>query len=332
MRLLRSLLMAWMVAPMVATVAEPCVTQSQMQPAERDGLVRSAMTLASLTAANDADGVKAQTMPQFVTDFNGIASAIHGASPHLQGASFVPSTVWILDASGNTSTQDASFFCTLKGAPSQTSFTIPALPPGKYGLAVLDSVGTAEPWQVALLLRQSAPGTWQLGGLFPRATTAAGHDGLWYWNAARGYADKKQPWNAYVYYTEAEQLLKPVAFVTSSHLDKLYDERGKATPAALSAGLGEDKPLVIAGQKGEIRVTSLGAEPAPDKTAIDVVAHVKSEDALTDAVASRARNTAAAKAIVAAYPELRSAFHGVWVVQDLPGGQTYISEEPMTSL
>ena len=309
-----------------------------MQPAERDTLVRVSTSLAQLTAASNADGVRAQTMPQFAQAFNGIQDAIREAAPHLSGASFVPQSVWILDASASKpgpdgSPQDAQFFCTLNRSSAQTSFLIPALPPGRYGMVVLDAVGTSEPWQIAMLLRQSAPGTWQLGGLFPRATAAAGHDGLWYWRAARDYAAKKQSWNAFVYYTEAEQLLKPVSFVSSSHLETLEGERSRATPAALSTGIGSAQPLVIAGKDGEIRVVSLGAETAPDRTGgIDLLAHIAATESLADPVASRARNAAAAKAIVAAYPELRGAFHGVWIVAELPGGGTYISEEPMTSL
>jgi len=318
--------------------AETCTTQSAMDAAVRDGLVRAASNLATLTAANNADGVKAQTMPQFASDFAGIAGTIQRSSSHLQGASFLPETVWLLDATGlkagaDGKAQDAQFFCSLNRSGDQTSFSIPSLPEGKYGLVVLNTAGTPEPWQVALLLRESAPGQWQLGGLFPRATTAANHDGLWYWKTARDYAAKKQAWNAYVYYTEAAQLLKPVSFVSSSNLDKLYDERGKAAPPALSAGINAQQPLVMGDGKGEnLRVTQLGADNAPGNTGLDLVAHVTAETPLSDPVASRARNTAAAKAIVAAYPELRSAFRGVWIVSEFPDGTTYISEEPMTGL
>lgn len=319
-------------------LAEPCITQSAMQPAERDSLVRAGSTLASMTAVNDADGVRGQTMPQYAQDFGGIRDVIRNAAPHLQGASFVPDTVWVLDASAAKSSpdgspQDVQFFCTPNRTAGETSFLIPALPAGRYGLVVLNTAGTAEPWQIAMLLRQSTPGAWQLGGLFPRATTAGGHDGLWYWRAARDFAAKKQAWNAYVYYTEAEQLLKPVTFVSSSHLELLEGERGKAAPPALSSGIGPAQPLVIAAKGPEVRVTSLGAEKSPDRTGgIDLLAHVAAADTLADPVASRARNAAAAKAIVAAYPELRGAFQGVWIVADLPGGATYISEEPMSSL
>ncbi len=332
------LLLASLFVP-VALRAETCVTQSHMQPAERDTLLRAATSFAALTAANNTEGVRAQTMPQFAQDFGGIQEAIRNAAPHLQGASYIPDTLWILDASTakpgpDGSPQDAQFFCKLNGGAAETSFLIPALPPGRYALAVLDAAGTAEPWQIAMLLRQSSPGTWQMGGLFPRATAAGGHDGLWYWRTAREFAAKKQAWNAYVYYTEAEQLLKPVTFVSSSHLELLEGERGKAAPAALSSGIGTSQPLVIAAARGgEVRVTGLGAEKSPTQGGgIDLLAHVQADQALADPVASRARNAAAAKAIVAAYPELRSAFRGVWIVADLPGGATYISEEPMNAL
>ena len=302
-------------------LAQMCTTQSQMIAAERDTLVRTGSTLASMVASKDAIGVRAQTMPQFAQDFGGIQDAIRTAGPKLQGASFVPNTLWILDASTakpgtDGSPQDAQFFCTLNRSTSDTSFLIPALPAGRYAMVVLDTAGTPEPWQIVLLLRQSAPGTWQLGGLFPRATVAGGHDGLWYWRAARDYARKKQAWNAFVYYLEAEQLLRPVTFVSSTHLEALEGERTKSAPAALSAGVGPDKPLVIASAKGnEVRVTNLGAEKSPDHSdSIDLLAHVTADAPLADPVASRARNAAAAKAIVAAYPELLSAFHGVWIV------------------
>ena len=339
MRHLPLLLSTLFLLPITRAHAEPCTTQSQMSQKERETLVRVGTSFATLTAANNTEAVRARTMPQFAQNFAGIEGAIHNAAQHLDGATFVPDTLWILDASASKpaadgTPQDAQFFCSLNRSASQTTFLILALPAGRYALVVLNSVGNAEPWQLAMLLRQSAPDTWQMGGLFARATVAGGHDGIWYWRAARDYAGKRQAWNAFVYYTEAEHLLRPVDFLSSSNLETLQAERTKSAPAALSGGLGGEQPLVIAAGKGpEVRVTSLGAENAPDRSgSIDLLAHVRVTEALADPIASRARNAAAAKAIVAAYPELRTAFHGVWVVAELPGGGTYISEEPMGSL
>lgn len=340
MRFCRLLLLSGLLtAAAVGAPAESCTTQSQMTPADRSALVEVGAEFATLTASGNAEGVRARTMPAYAQNFGGIQDAIRAAAPHLQGASFVPQTLWILDnstakAGADGSAQDAQFACQLNRSARETTFFIPALPAGRYALVVLDSAGTAEPWQVAMLLRQSAPGAWQLGGLFPRALTAGGHDGLWYWRTARDYSTKKQPWNAYVYYTEAEQLLRPVTFASSSNLDTLQGEQGKASPAALSGGLGPQQPLVLAPAQGdEVRVTGLKAENAPDRSgSLDLLAHVQVSGPLADPIASRARNAHAAKALLAAYPELRSAFHGVWIVADLPGGGTYISEEPMSAL
>lgn len=339
MRFCNLLLFSGLLAATAGAWAESCTTQSQMTAADRTALVEAGNDLATLTAAGNAEGVRARTMPAYAQNFNGIQDAIHAAASHLQGASFVPETLWILDnstakAGADGSAQDAQFSCQLNRSAHETTFSIPALPAGRYALIVMNSAGTAEPWQVALLLRQSSPGTWQLGGLFPRALTAGGHDGLWYWRTARDYSSKKQPWNAYVYYTEAEQLLRPVTFASSTNLETLEGEQGKAAPAALSGGLGPQQPLVLAPAQGnEVRVTSLRAENAPDRSgSLDLLAHVQVSGPLADPIASRARNAHAAKTLIAAYPELRSAFHGVWIVADLPGGGTYISEEPMSAL
>ena len=322
-----------------AGYAATCTTQSQMQPAERDAVVRAGTAMVTLAAANNAEGVRLQTMPQYAQDFGGIATAISTAAPHLKGAGFVATSVWLLDAANEKaaadgSAQDAQFYCSLNKSTAQTTFAIPALPAGRYAVVVMDTTGTTEPWQVAMLLRQGAPGTWQLGGMFPRATTAGGHDGLWYWRAAREYATKQQRWNAFVYYVEAEHLLKPVSFLSSTHLETLASERGKAAPTALSNGVGANEPLVIAAAKGdEVRVIDLGAENAPGQpNSIDLVAHIRAAAPMVDANAAKARNAAAARAIVGAYPELRAAFHGVWIVAEAPTGSPYISEEPMTSL
>ncbi len=42
-------------------------------------------------------------------------------------------------------------------------------------------------------------------------------------------------------------------------------------------------------------------------------------DTLGDTAAERARSVAAMSALLAAYPELRKSFHGVWIFVDAPG-------------
>ncbi len=268
-------------APMIQ--AQQCVTQSQMQPADKATLTEVTGKLSREMQQNDSAAIRAQTLPEYAKDFTGMANTIANTAPHLSNATFVPSTFWILDAShpangSDGSAQDTQFFCNLNKSTAETSFLIRSLPQGRYALAVEDSVKTADPWQLAYLLRQSSTGSWQLAGLFPRATTASGHDGLWYWRAARSAAASKQNWTAWVDYQEAQQLLKPVGVVSSSHLEQLRDEEGKATPPALSSGVSTDTPLIVKGKDGaEYRVTGLGPDSSLSSYRIDVAMHFSAD-------------------------------------------------------
>jgi len=83
------------------------------------------------------------------------------------------------------------------------------------------ATGVEHPQQISLLLQNDGgPGAagWKLAGFFTRPMTAAGHDGVWYWTAARNYAQKKQDWNAYFYYQTAAFLLNPVDFMSGPNL------------------------------------------------------------------------------------------------------------------
>ena len=214
--------------------AQQCTTQSKMQPADRAALVRAGLAIATAVQANDSNGVRQQTVTDVAQNFGGVANAIATTAPHLAGARFVPQSLWILDSreagagtGANAKPVDTQFFCNLNGGAQSTVFSLQALPPGRYGLVILDAENAQPPSQMALLLREDGVGSWKLGGFFPRTTTAAGHDGVWYWKTARLDAAKKQNWNAWLNYSEAERLLRPAGFVSSSHLDQLLDEQGR---------------------------------------------------------------------------------------------------------
>jgi len=187
-----------------------------------------------------------------------------------------------------------------------------------------------------MLLRQEpasqTPGRWMLAGFYPRPMTADGHDGLWYWTQARQMAKEKQPWNAWLYYQAAEKLLQPADFVMSTHLDKLRTEAAGAAPPALSDGVSMDAPLVVKGAQGtEYHFTALGLDDSLAQSSHDIVVHLHVEP-LADPVAARKRNADAASALLAAYPELRKPFHGVWVYAEAPGQNPFATELPMSEI
>lgn len=319
--------------------AETCTTQSQMKPVERETLAQAAVNLATKIQANDANGVRPLTIADFQKDFTGIAGVIATTAPKLAGAQIQVEQLYILDASTLAKTAsganpDAQFLCNLNQTPAEAEFSIPQLPPGKYAFAMV-RLDSATPWRLSFLLRQdtgSGQPQWLLAGLYPSHLTAVGHDGLWYWQQARGLVVAKEVWNAWLYYQEAQTLLVPANFVGSTHLDKLQAEFSSAVPSPISGGLGPDTPLVLKAADGkEFRVTALTVEDYRGGDNIDVVAHIKVES-VTDSVAARQLNVAAASALIATHPELRKAFHGVWVFSDAPGQSPYATELAMSEI
>jgi hypothetical protein len=282
--------------------------------------------------ADDEAGVRGVTIGEFQANFTGLASAIGATAPKVKGSTAQVEGVYLLDATNlqvvNGVNPDAQFFCQLKAsagvAASEVEFSIPGLPPGKYGFVTV-RMESASPWQVSVLLRQDA-GKWLLAGLYPKALTADGRDGLWFWRQARELAGKKESWAAWLYYQEAQTLLVPVSFLSSSHGDKLQAELQAAAPAAVANGLSADAPLVVKAADGtEFRVTSLGVDST---LGFDLLVHQK-VDSLDDVVASRKRNIAAMAALLAAHPELKAAFHGIWMFADAPGKAPYATELAM---
>jgi len=67
------------------------------------------------------------------------------------------------------------------------------------------------------------------------------------------------------------------------------------------------------------------------KEKVDITARLKVEQ-IGDPVAARKRNSDAMSALVAAYPELRKGFHGVWVFAEAPGQNPYATELAMNEI
>jgi len=281
-----------------------------------------------------------------VKNFGGLQYLVAVTAPKLAGGVATVDQVYVLDASTlqrnpDGSATDAQFYCSLNRSTMEADFLVPALPLGKYGFAIVNitpAAGAAAPapWRLSLLMRQEQ-GKWLLAGFYPKATTAASHDGLWYWTQARQMATAKQPWNAWLYYQAAEKLLQPADFVVSTHLEKLRTEAAAAAPPALSDGVSVDAPLVVKGGDGaEYHFTSLGVDDSPDPSSLDIVARLHVDPATAgapaDPAAARTRNDAAASALAAAYPEMRKPFHGIRVIAETAGQPPFASEQAMAEI
>ena len=317
-------------------LAETCTTQSKMTPADRDNLAAVARDLASRMQSADAPGLRSLSVAEVASDFAGISDAVSTTAPKLKGATLHVEQLYLLDGStlkrgADGSLPDAGFYCTLNNTAAEVNFLIPSLPPGKYAFAIVDASAVTSPWRLAFLLRQEQ-GKWLMAGLYPKPLTAGNHDGLWYWTQARQMVAAKESWSAWLYFLEAEYLLQPAGFVQSSHLDKLRNEANSAAPPTLTDGVTADAPLVVKAKDGtEYRFTSLSTDDSLGAATLDAAVHLKA-DPIADQTAARKRNIAAMSALLAAYPELRKAFHGVWVFADIPNQNPYATEQAMADI
>jgi hypothetical protein len=336
-------------APGLRLTAQSCTTQAKMTPEVRNGLADASLALATAVVGNDAAKVQAMTIPEFATNFAPTADLVRSTSVRLTGDIVRVTQVYELDATSRKAgdTSDAEFTCPLTGTTSETDFAIPGLPPGTYGFAMADANGPS-PWLLAFLLQQQG-GQWKMAGFYPRARTAAGHDGLWYWRAAREDAKEKDLWLAWLLYGEADQLLRPANFVTTTNLDLLQTERRTAVPPELSGGIGPETPLVVKGAAAgsaasansaaggsatagaaEFHFTGVSAEGSEDGKGLNLMLHLRLEPnadpAAPNPAAAKARNVAAAQALLDAHRQLRQAFGNVWVFAESPGRDTFATE------
>lgn len=301
-----------------------------MTEGERTPIVQAARQIALDVQNGRIDDLKAATVPAVAANFNSIAQAATALTPLLSGATITVDAVYRLDASdAKAGDEQQQFFCDASDNSSHTTFTIQHLPAGQFAFGLVHATGAAKPQQIALLLQSINAGSpWQLAGFFPKPLTVAGHDGLWYWKQARVYAQKKQSWNAWFYYSTALYLLQPAGFFSSSNLEKLVDEQQAARPADLPS---TTVPLNINinADGSAYKITSLRTDDALG--GFDLVVHYDSTS--NDPVTSRAHTIAVMQGLLSLHPELREGFHGLWVFADAgSGGQAFSLEQPMAAL
>ena len=317
--------MLWLALP---AWAASCKTQAAMTDAERMPVVEAARQIGQDVESGRTAELQAATVPEVAAHFDAIANAASALTPLLTGATITVDAVYRLDAGDAKAGEDQiQFFCDSADNATHVTLSIQHLPPGQFALALVHATGVAKPQQIALLLQQPQPnGRWLLAGFFPKPLTVAGHDGLWYWKQARSYTEKKQPWNAWLSYTTATYLLQPAGFFSSTNLERLVEEQQAARPKDVPGA----EPLSVTADGAIYRVTSLRTDDALG--GLDVVVHYASTGT-TDPVTARTQTIAVMRGLLALHPELREAFHGLWVFADpAGGGRAFSLEQPMTAL
>ena len=305
--------------------AASCKTQSQMTPAQRDALSSAARTLIGNVQSGDLRTLRANTTTTVATDFAGISDTTRSLMPLMQNATITIDSLFALDASSETAgTPRTDFYC---GTPV-IALNFTNLPSATYAVAILHATGVPQPQQISLILSESAGHGWTLVGISSKPMIEAGHDGLWYWMLARQYAQKNMNWNAWFYYRTAAFLLAPAAFLSSPNLEKLQHEEASVRPNDLP----DTVPMNLDVHGSIVQVTSIDTTTALG--ALDVEIHytptTEQEVQLNDSPTARKQITEIMTALLALRPELREAFHGVWIRADKGDATIYSLELPMS--
>jgi hypothetical protein len=314
-------------APMGTALAATCATESQMTSAQRDAIVSAAREMASQIQRGAVLELRSNTIPAVAAQFDGIAAAVDNLLPLIQHGTITIDEVYDLDDSTERAASPRTeFFC---GSPV-VMMTFTNLPPGKYALAFVHATGIPKPQQISLILARGASDRWMLAGIQSKAMTEAGHDGLWYWVEARNYAHQSKKWDAWLYYHLASDLLDPAEFLSTPHLQKLQHETDEARPD----GFPSQNPVSIAFQGSAFQLLNIGTTSAFGPLDLDV--HYAPDAAqsaqLRDPQSARKQVVDVMTALLSLHPELRDAFHGIWVHADRGNASLFALELPMSGV
>lgn len=332
--------------------ADLCTTQARLPSATRDTLAAATLELARTVLASDAAKLRGLTVAEYAGNADATTFLVRSTAEKAGGGTPTVTGAYLLDATSRKAgdPSEADFACALSGSGSEVDFSVAALPPGIYAFTMAE-VNGPRPWLLSFLLREEGS-AWKMAGFYPHARVAAAHDGLWYWSSARDHAKAGQKWLAWTYFGEADQLLRPANFATSTNLDALRTEQRNAAPGELSEGVSAQTPLVViangaktgsgaptsGGTKAsggtvgqEFHLTALTAEGSEDGKRLNLMLHVQGEP-VTDTAATRARNLAAASALLTAHRELREGYAAVWVFNEAPGQNPFVTQHPIAEI
>ncbi|MGO9636373.1 MAG: hypothetical protein ACLPSO_00340, partial [Terracidiphilus sp.] len=206
--------------------SQTCQSADDMDVSARTALEAAAKRYFEMSARGDTVALKKNSIASVAASFAGIEAAIKENQAAFTGAQANVRSPFLLDAEGPVPFARAEFLCGVFGRTGQTKdsavFVLNNLPPGKYGVTILDVNGGTAVMTLTLVLEQMG-GDWKLAGFYPRSSQAAGHDAAWFTQRARDFQAKAQNRNAWLYYREAIFLTAPVDIMSTLATDQLYD-------------------------------------------------------------------------------------------------------------
>lgn len=312
-------LLLWPLALCAFAHGQACQGSGDMDAPIRTALEASAKRYFEMSARGDVAALKQNSIPAVAASFTGIENAVKENQAAFTGAQATVRPPFLLIAEGVDPLPRAEFLCGIFGKSGQTKdsavFVLNNLPPGKYGVSIVD-VSADKGARTLTLVLQQAGADWKLAGFYARSSQAAGHEAAWFTQRARDFKSKGQIHNAWLYYREAIALAAPVDFMSTETTDKLYEESQTAQPP----GMPIYGPVELSAAGKVYRLTEIF--PLAVGNELEVVVKYQAADA-SDTARTFQENTAVIKALVAKYPEFRQAFAGVVARGVEPSGRDY---------
>ncbi|HWZ45843.1 MAG TPA: hypothetical protein VNW97_20390 [Candidatus Saccharimonadales bacterium] len=296
--------------------AQTCQVREEMPAAERSALESAAQQAFEQSSRGDIVALQAGAIASLRSNFNGIATAVTDRRPAFTGAIAQVRSAFLLNT-GATPSVDGHYICGAFSASGPTAgsaeFNLPGLQAGRYGIVIHDFNGSQGNFALTTIF-QDASG-WKLAGLYVRAETANGHDGIWHLQRAREFKSKGQLHNAWFYYVTAWELLAPVTFIDTRLLSKITQESNAIQPKDVPAA-GAAVTFNAGGKA--YKLTEMTVFSTSGTYDLSIRYSVASA---ADLSASQAEARSLGAAYVALHPELKETFANIVVhAVDAAGG------------
>ena len=312
-----SVVALWLSTGIVAQ-AESCSDVRDMDSATRSSMENTALQMFGALSRGDIASLRQSAIPSLASNFGGVESAVNSNKALMSTGQASVRATYLLEAGGTATIDRAEFLCGVWGDPQFVSFSIPNLPPGRYGVVINDVKTTNAPYLVTFILQQDQGGAWKLAGFPPpKPATIQGKDAPWFLVKAREYKAKGQLRNAWFYYQQARSMVMPVDFISTVPVQKLEREAQQSQPPDLPIAGPVDLP---AANGKSYKLTQIF--PVVVDNNLDLVVKYSLPD-VSDTAKTFQDNVAVINAVVAKFPELRETFGGIVARAVTPSGQDY---------
>jgi len=310
-------------APVIG-LAATCTPQAEMQPQDRNTLSAVALRLAAAVEQQDFTGLQAALLPAEAPQWDSIRGAAELAVPLMTGGQPQVLSLYLLDASTQTATEDTEFFCSNASGSMTVTASMRALPPGKYAIALAEAVGASLDGQLGIILAWGGnTDGWKLAGISAHQGSFDSHDGVWYWTRARALAGG-DPWSAWYSYDAAQYLSLPVDFLSSPNLDKLRQEQAQISPAPPTAF-----PISLPDGDRTWKIDTVVLDASLHEPDLGVAYE---STGVTDPAALHTEAITVMSAFLKAQPGIRANFHGLWAYSMSNGKRSPVMELPMAKI